>query len=68
MSYMLKGVLGHVLSNFKIVELNSDIACFTTHVRTCLQKKGGAGFLSSSEAQGQIVGARESLNGRENMA
>ena len=25
-------------------------------------------FVSSSETQGQIVGARESLNGRENMA
>ena len=25
-------------------------------------------FISSSEAQGQIVGARESLNGRENVA
>ena len=32
------------------------------------KNSGNTGRKTSSEAQGQIVGARESLNGRENMA
>ena len=36
--------------------------------RVEFRENGRAFFAPSSETQGQIVGAKESLNGRENMA
>ena len=36
-TYMLKGLSGHVLRSFEIVELIRDIARITTHVRICLR-------------------------------